>query len=491
MRVMPATSSSSTLVRTTLSPSRKRLVQKPTSRVSTLAIFAALAAIGCSGGDSAAPVPTPVLTALTVSLTPTTIQVGQTATATATGRDQFGATIAAGAITWSSSASQIATINASGSVQGVAPGQATLVASAGAVTGSAPITITAGDPLAACRLPARFGGVGLGLPRNADRQKAIGDVRVAVIFVDFPDAVATRTPQSVFAILSPTAENYFRAVSYGRMNLILEPSFVWRRMSGATTQYGWSALSHINHRIYIQEAVDLAASVNFANSDAITVISNPDAGALNNGPTFIGSPSSGITADGKLFMNATTSGRDLLGWGGFWLNHEMGHSMGLADLYAYSGAGHRFVGGFSLMGLIGGFAREFFAWERWVLGWVDDTQVSCASAGTSDVVLSPIERSGGVKMVVVPTGTTSALVVESRRAEGFDTNGAFSPGAVVYFIDTAVASGNGVLRVLPINDADGNKGSAPLQPGQSISSGGVTITFLSQDAGGDRVRVVR
>jgi hypothetical protein len=82
-------------------------------------------------------------------------------------------------------------------------------------------------------------------------------------------------------------------------------------------------------------------------------------------------------------------------------------------------------------------------------------------------------------------------VVESRRAEGFDTNGAFSPGAVVYFIDTAVASGNGVLRVLPINDADGNKGSAPLQPGQSISSGGVTITFLSQDAGGDRVRVVR
>ena len=428
---------------------------------------------------------------MSVSLAPAAIQVGQTATALATGRDQFGATIATGAVTWSSSSPQFATINASGNVQGVAPGQTTIVATAGAVTGSAPITVTLGDPLAACRLPARFSDVGLGLPRIANRQKATGDVRIAVVFVDFSDAVATRTPQNVFAILSPTSEDYFRAVSYGRMNLILEPSFVWRRMSGATTQYGWSALTHLNHRTYIQEAVNLAEPVNFAGSDAITVISNPDAGALFNGPTFIGSPNSGITADGKLFMNATTSGRDLLGWGGYWLNHEVGHSMGLADLYAYSGSGNRFVGGFSLMGRISGHAREYFAWERWLLGWIDDAQVSCAQAGTNEVVLSPVERSGGVKMVVIPTGSTSALVVESRRAEGYDTNGPFTPGALVYFIDTAVASGNGVLQVLPLNDADAIKGSAPLQPGQSLSSGGMTITYLSQETAGDRVRIVR
>jgi M6 family metalloprotease-like protein len=463
-------------------------------RTSTFTAFLTAVVVGCSGGESAAPPDppaAPVLTTVNVLLAPTAIQVGQTATAIASGRDQFGATIAAGAIAWSSSATQVATISASGSIQGITPGQATILATAGAITGSATITVTASDPLAGCRLPARFGGVGLGFPRIGDRQKATGDVRIAVIFVDFSDAVATRTPQNVFAILSPTAENYFRAVSYGRMNLILEPSYVWRRMSGATTQYGWNALTHLNHRIYIQEAVNLAEPVNFSTSDAITVISNPDAGALFNGPTFIGSPSSGISADGKLFMNATTSGRDLLNWGGYWLNHEVGHSMGLADLYAYSGAGNRFVGGFSLMGRISGHSREFFGWERWLLGWIDDAQVSCAPAGTTEVVLSPIERSGGVKMVVIPTGLTSALVVESRRAEGYDTNGPFVPGALVYFIDTAVASGQGVLRVLPINDFDETKGSAPLQPGQSLSSGSITITFVSQETAGDRVRVVR
>lgn len=469
----------------------------PTSgfRTSNFTSFLTAVVVGCSGGESSAPpdppAAAPVLTTVNVLLAPTAIQVGQTATAAASGRDQFGATIAAGAISWSSSATQVATISASGSIQGISPGQATILATVGAVTGSATITVTASDPLAACRLPARFGGVGLGFPRIADRQKATGDVRIAVVFVDFPDAVATRTPQNVFAILSPTAENYFRAVSYGRMNLILEPSFSWRRMSGATTQYGWNSLTHLNHRIYIQEAVNLAEPVDFSSSDAITVISNPDAGALFNGPTFIGSPSSGISADGKLFTNATTSGRDLLGWGGYWLNHEVGHSMGLVDLYAFFGTGNRFVGGFSLMGRINGQAREFFAWERWLLGWIDDAQVSCAPAGTTEVVLSPIERGGGVKMVIIPTGLTSALVVESRRAEGYDTNGPFVPGALVYFIDTAVASGQGVLRVLPINDLDETKGSAPLQPGQSLSSGSLTITFVSQDAAGDRVRVVR
>jgi M6 family metalloprotease-like protein len=467
-------------------------VKKPAFQALTLASFFAITA-GCSGGESgapAAPPPAPVLTTLTVSLVPTTIQVGQTATATAAGRDQFGAAIASGTITWSSSAPQIATVNPSGTVTAVAAGQSTITATAGAVTGSATITITAGDPLAACRLPARFGGVGLGFPRVAERQKAVGDVRIAVIFVDFSDAVATRTPQNVFAILSPTAENYFRAVSYGRMNLILQPNFVWRRMSGATTQYGWNALTHLSHRTYIQEAVDLAAVVDFANSDAITVISNPDAGALQNGPTFIGTPSSGITADGKLFMNATTSGRDLLFWGGYWLNHEVGHSMGLVDLYAYSGtAGSRFVGGWSLMGRINGQAREFFAWERWLLGWIDDAQVSCAASGTTEVQISPVERTGGLKMVVIPTGLTSAIVVESRRSEGFDTNGAFSQGLLVYLIDTSIASGQGTLRVLPINDTDEFKATVPLQPGQTYSSGGVTITYLSQDATGDRVRV--
>ncbi|MGH7696977.1 MAG: Ig-like domain-containing protein, partial [Gemmatimonadaceae bacterium] len=430
------------------------------------AAFVAAVTFACGGGSDSAPTtPTtpnaPILTTLSVSIAPTTIQVGQSATATAAGRDQFGATIATGTVSWSSSAPQIATISEAGSVLGVSAGQSTITATAGRVTATATVVVSSTDLLAECRLPAKFPDIDLGFPRSASRLKSVGDVRLGIVFVDFSDAVATRTPQNVFAILSPTAENYYRAVSYGRMNLILEPTFVWRRMSKATSAYGWNALTFALHRAYIQEALNLAASVDLSQDDGFVIVSNPDAGALTNGPAFVSAPGFGVTAGVKTFLNGSTSGRDLLGWGGYWVNHEMGHTMGLADLYAYAGAAHRFVGGFSLMGLISGHSREYFGWERWLLRWIDDNQVACAALGPSEVVLTPVERTGGTKIVVVPTGPNSAIVAESRRAEGFDTNGFGSPGVLVYAIDTSIPSGNGVIKVLPINDADTNKGSAP------------------------------
>lgn len=460
-------------------------------RSSELAVLVALLACGGDGESRASTSPARVLTTISVSISPATIQAGQTASASAAGLDQTGAAIATGAVTWSSGTPSVALVNANGLVTGVAPGQAGITAAAGGKSGGALLTVTTSDVLAACRLPASFTGVGLGFPRTTNRLPTTGDVRVTVLFTDFSDAVATRTPQSAFAVISPQAENYYKAVSYGKINLILEPSFVWLRMSKPSTAYGWDALTFGAHKAYIQEAINLAGvSVNYSKTDAIVVISNPDAGALANGPAFVPNPGDGVTAGGRIISSATTSGRDLLVWGAFWLNHEMGHTMGLADLYAFSGATHRYVGVFSMMGLIAGPAREYFAWERWILGWVTDDEVTCAQTGTTTATLTPVERVGGSKMVVVPVGSKTAVIVESRRVEGYDGTG-FTPGVLVYYIDTSIASGSGVVRVLPINDADASKSSAPLTIGQAITFNGVTVTFVSQDAAGDHVRVTR
>jgi hypothetical protein len=84
-----------------------------------------------------------------------------------------------------------------------------------------------------------------------------------------------------------------------------------------------------------------------------------------------------------------------------------------------------------------------------------------------------------------------AIVAESRRVEGYDTNGSWTPGVLVYSIDTSISTSNGPLKVLPINDLDSWKDKAPLQVGGSITVSGVTITFVSTSEGGDVVRVVR
>lgn len=434
----------------------------------------------------------PVLSAIITSLSDSAIDSSATTTATATGRDQYGGAIATGPVTWSSAAENIVSISGTGLVTGVAPGHTTIKAMVGPLSDTAGITVRRVDPVAACRLPARFQGVALGFPRVAGRLKSLGDVHVPVVFVDFPDAPATRTPQSAFGLISPGAEAFYQAVSYGRMNLILEPTYTWYRMSQASSAYGWSALTFALHKAYIEEALSLTTTTDLSQADGFVILSNPDSGAISFGPTFDANPGDGATVRGITLDNGVTSGRDLPGWGSFWLNHEMGHAMSLVDLYALAGTTHRFVGGIGIMGLISGFAREYYGWERWQLGWLDDDQVSCASApGTVALRLTPIERVGGIKMIVVPTGATTALVVESRRAEGYDTNGSWSPGVLVYSLDTSLPTGTGVLKVLPINDADTDKGTAPLQAGGSMTVGGVTVTFISGNGAGDSVRVVR
>ncbi|HEX6693493.1 MAG TPA: M6 family metalloprotease domain-containing protein [Longimicrobiales bacterium] len=475
-----------------------RLAPQRRFALAATALAAASFLVACSGDSPGGtvvepppPPPTPVLTTLAVTLSTATISVGGTATAAAAGRDQFGKAIAAGTITWSSSADSVATVTNTGSITGISVGQTTITAVSSSVTASAVLNVTPGG-MAACRLPAQYGGATLGFPRVAARHRTVGDVHVPVVFIDFPDAVATRTPEQVYGILSPMAAAFYSAVSYGRMNLVLEPTFVWNRMSKASSQYGWSAPSFNVQKAYIEEALSLATTTDFSQADAFAIISNPDAGAIMQGRAFVANAGTGATVQGRTIDNGVISGRDLTDWGGLWLSHEMGHTMGLPDLYASSGAALRYVGNFGLMGLITGFAPEFFAWERWQLGWIDDDQVSCAtSSGTIEVLLSPIERVGGMKMVVIPTGPSSAVVVESRRAEGYDTSDVWTPGVLIYSVDTSLSTGNGPLKVLPINDLDSWKSSAPLLVGGTMSVGGVTITFVSTTAEGDVVRVVR
>jgi hypothetical protein len=168
--------------------------------------------------------------------------------------------------------------------------------------------------------------------------------------------------------------------------------------------------------------------------------------------------------------------------------------MALADLYDYDWNSsnyaelHRFVGNFGLMGFIGGTAPEFFAFERWMLGWLDDEQIICQETGDETISLSAIESSGGTKAVMVPISDTKVVVVESRRALGYDAK-LIKSGALVYTVDTSVYSGKGAIVVYPVLDNDPYRDQSPLAVGESVTVENVTITVLEATDGGDTVQV--
>lgn len=316
-----------------------------------------------------------------------------------------------------------------------------------------------------------------------------GRVRAAVLFIDFEDAPASLSPEDAFAMLDSGAEELYATLSYGHMQFELVPHLTWLRMSGSGSTYTNTTFE--GELAVLQEAANLAdAEVDFTGFDMIVAMSDPNTSPFAIGPAFTGGEQpygvGGIEVDGVTINNGTVSGQDLNYWGYAWLNHETGHLMGLADLYLYGAEVYlRYVQDWSMMGQITGLGLELFGWERWQLGWLDDYQIACFPEGGT-ATLTAVEVEGGVKIVVVPVSESQALVVESRRAMGYDL---WLPegGALVYTIDTAIASGEGPLRVQPEGSPD--LMAAPLAPGESLTVAGVTVTVLAADELTDIVQV--
>lgn len=283
------------------------------------------------------------------------------------------------------------------------------------------------SPVNACRLRDSTGdwGTHLGFPRPQYRLSTTGTIHVTAIFVDFEDKPARTSPEEILGLIFPGAEQAFAAMSYGRLSLTVAPHLVWLRADRPSTGYEWE--------------------------------------------------------------NVEDSAADLPGWGALWFNHEAGHTLGLPDLYDYSHTDVLgFTGGFSLMGDIGGHAPEFLAYERWMLGWVDDEQVACLTTSGETTTLTAVEQPGGMKLATVKIDTTKMVVVESRRPLGLDSK-LVESGALVYTVDTSVYSGEGPIVVQA--QADGGFDQAPLQVDDSITVDGVTITVVDSTDEADTIEV--
>ena len=142
------------------------------------------------------------------------------------------------------------------------------------------------------------------------------------------------------------------------------------------------------------------------------------------------------------------------------------------------------------MGLISGHGPGYFAWERWILNWLDDTQVVCLPSGSITATLNAVPLSGGQKMIVAPISDTRAVVVEVRRRVGYDLS-LPEEGPLVYLVDTSRQNGDGVINVLPLNDSDLQKTTAPLSIGETLTFEGVSVLYKARTSYGDQITVSR
>ena len=277
-----------------------------------------------------------------------------------------------------------------------------------------------------------------------------GTLKAVMLFVDFPGRPSGQTIPALFESLTDGMPEWYEAVSAGRMSLDIDPVFKWYHLPRGLLDYFKQDTSQPwDKEGYLSDTVTAADDdVDFSKYSFVYIARPaPD----NIGGTVLALPQNkGIQADGvtvrhSVFLNSgnRTTGRPserVLG-----SIHETAHIFGVPDLYDFDTGGYSYAGNWDIMSYApanGG----FLAWHLAKFGWLNADQLICIERGEVTATLSPIERSEGLRAVVVRLSATTAYVIEAR-----DPNGSMfcKSGVLVYSVDLTLRGGTGPIRIKP------------------------------------------
>lgn len=330
-------------------------------------------------------------------------------------------------------------------------------------------------------------GVTEGRSRPGTVAPSTGVLRAVLLLVhaaDAPPDESVAGPQEVI----DAADAWFRAVSYGRLGFHIETVPRWLELPARSEAYVTDAGR------YLADAVAAADPfVDFSQVDVVYLAPSSRTPVTASSAILNGF---GVRADGTdvhlwVSLHAGFAAVGDLAT----LLHETGHLLGLPDLYR-SGSPNSFHR-WDLMAFR--WPSELLAWHRWKLGWIDANQIVCITGRAQRVVtLSPVERPGGTKAVLVRRGRR-VLAVEVRARVGYDSS-LCETGVLVYEVDQTpfkrspvhIYAAQGDSR--PPGRSCGALWNAPFDVGRgevrSLRLPGVRVDVIGRHADGSyRVRV--
>ncbi len=407
-----------------------------------------------------------------------------------------------------------------------------------------------GDPVESDAGQCRPGGTWhttAGFPLADWAAPSTGTLRIAVIFMDFPDAQAAHSTQEEAELGLPYMEEYLETVSYGQLDVEYAVHPEWLRAEeGYSTYLGPTGITAnalaSDVSVYSAELAD--EHLDFSTVDTVlTVFPSTHFGGGNATSTIEADGVTLVTTRVNTFVRPEPVAPQR--WGTV-AAHEMTHSLGLLDLYPYDDslhtrpdpppgqvwvatewgrmnmwswylaaehdprllhfweypAGHRSADYRRHLEL-----EEMLAWSRWQLGWLSESQVNCISEPETTVTLAPVAQPGAaVAMAAVPLNAHEMIVIESRRKLGYDAGQFYeaadtgasttfprliTEGVLVYTVDSWLRSGQLPLKVA----GDGGNGQVAefpvLEVGESVTLRGYTITVTADDGDTHTVVITR
>jgi len=362
--------------------------------------------------------------------------------------------------------------------------------------------------IALCKTPVKDSGASIrtGFPRHPDYVDRDKTTVVQLIYAKSPNAANPGSPAEDARYWIENAGNFLSDMSGGNTKIEWRFEDKYFEMAKPIDSFKVTRVQGGNPWGLVQATISASDSaIDFSDVDMVISVFPPDvkSSEIDYSPALPGFKSSPFkTKEGKIYR-ATMVGSDARRENGHLIMaHEIGHLLGLTDLYSYEwkqgstfADQFPFLGQFDHMNHAMGASKEWLGWNRWIIGFLSDRQVRCVTNQPRTVhqleaISSPMQ---GTKIVVVRTGKFKSLVIESRRNTRHDARASeASNGLLVYQVDTRVFSGRGPIRVVRKSSSiDPMYADAPLREGESLNVAGFTITNLGSGPDGDTVEVLR
>jgi len=387
------------------------------------------------------------------------------------------------------------------------------------------------------------------MPADPYLLPTVGEGNLALVFLDWVDMPGNSEERSYYLEQAQIMSDWFTAVSQGKYSINWRVSDAWYTLPGSWRDWKRGSLQGEEEEDPIKNQALLDAAVKASDDDFdysdidYVIFAIPKSGSLSEQGDEIGdvvfytgmhgfeffihpNPDRKATAvdsgEGSIgnWAIAGTTFQDTEGRSPSWIfwAHEMGHMFGfISHKFQPGGGGTQWHA--NPMSPGGLFAHQWYqvravsGWTSWVAEWLDDSQVLCVEAKDIEDEVFAInnrrEEGEGTKMVILRTGETTGLVLESREwdpaidapttkaAEGF------YDGILMYHIDSSrELADQSLIPLLP--NGSGEVWDSGMWPGPAVSGvdsmfqereaaeyDDLKIEVLSMQEGTDYVRVTR
>jgi len=342
-----------------------------------------------------------------------------------------------------------------------------------------------------------------GFPKVANRLPSFGHIKALIVPIDFTDIVGKDDPLTYFGRIADGVSTFYFKQSYGQLAFDFEVVPSWIHAPFTSTKFGTGGtVGNGDPGGYLNALIALTdGAIDYSSYDAVYYLVPKEMPMANMGwgpaITYPHWLSNGV------IINGATGGADMyyvenngiVGGTWKWMAHETGHAFGLYDEdlnHASQTLGH-----WSIMAMSwSNHAIELGAWDRYLQGWLPESQVNCVelsslSSEGSVTKISPVVRlDHEIKSVMVPVTSSKILVIESRKKESLDNILSNNEGVLVYTVDMKKGQlGGGYEIQKRVGSIDPNFEDATLRVGDSITVSGVKIIVTDISTSGDSVKI--